>query len=100
MDVQVELEDDEHHVVSENTRAASLVVATAMTGSLRSPTEVAFTVGALVAGVGSISFATAGRQLEFEESLQHGCRSARARLLQLAGLGGGQRALSSSLLAR
>lgn len=60
-----------------------MIVATGAVGPVRSPTEIAFTLGALIAGVASIEFETISRQTEFAESLRRGCLSARDRLVRL-----------------
>lgn len=96
MDVRVELEDDELRLLRVDPGAVEMPIATATAGNHRSPVEIAFTLGALLTGISAIRFANLSRQTEFEESLAHGCRSARNRLLKSAGSRGTIRTLDLS----
>lgn len=89
MDVCIELDADERTLLISHPEAAKMTVATGTVGPLRTPIEIVFTLGALVGGLKSISFATLSRQTEFEESLRHGCVTARHRLMRLEGLRAG-----------
>lgn len=87
MDVVLELDQDEISALARRPQQGAMTMGTATTGSVRTPTEVAYSLAALVSGVQAITFGSLERQLEFEESLRRACGTVRTRLMQLQGIG-------------